>query len=388
MRVQLLDIWSWEVSEDRRSHLIIDNAVQFQAIELTIVSPCRNERLNIRPIVAKLHEALSGIDWEIVFVDDDSSDGTADEIRSLAQTDRRVRCLQRIGRSGLSTAVIEGMLSSSANYIAVIDADMQHDERLLPEMLSTMRSGLYDVVIGSRYVADGGIGEWDRARANMSAFATRLAKLIMKQQVADPMSGFFMISSSSFRSTVHNLSGYGFKILLDLFASSPQPLRCKELPYEFRTRQFGESKLDSMVMVEYVLLLIDKLSGGLIPPRFFLFASVGMLGVIVHLTLLRIGMGFANFITAQAIATIVAMTFNFALNNVLTYRDRRLQGNQLLWGLLSFYAVCSIGALANVGIAANLYKQDYSWLMSGMAGIVVGVVWNYVMSATFTWRKK
>lgn len=368
--------------------MIIESAVQFQTIELTIVSPCRNERQNIRPLVSKLHEALTGIEWEIVFVDDDSSDGTSEEVRQLAQTDRRVRCLQRIGRSGLATAVIEGMLSSSSRYLAVIDADMQHDERILPEMLKTLRSGQYDIVVGSRYVDGGGIGEWDKTRANMSAFATRLAKLVMKQDVTDPMSGFFMITRKGFESTVRNLSGYGFKILLDLFASSPQPLRVKELAYEFRTRQFGESKLDSMVMIEYALLLIDKLSGGLIPPRFVMFAAVGTLGVAVHLGLLRLSMGFTDFVTAQAIATVVAMTFNFVLNNTLTYRDRRLQGSKFFWGLLSFYAVCSIGALANVGVAANLYKEHYSWLASGIAGILVGVVWNYVMSAAFTWRNK
>jgi len=368
--------------------LLIDNASQFTTIELTVVSPCRNERQNIRPLVAKLHEALRGINWEIVFVDDDSSDGTAEEVRTLAQTDRRVRCLQRIGRNGLSTAVIEGMLSSSAAYLAVIDADMQHDERLLPQMVDALRTGAYDVVVGSRYTDGGGIGEWDRTRASMSALATRLAGLVMKQKVSDPMSGFFMITRKSFEGTVRNLSGYGFKILLDLFASSPRPLRHKELAYEFRTRQFGESKLDSMVMIEYMLLLVDKLSGGLIPPRFVMFAGVGALGVLVHLGLLGLTMGIADFVTAQAVATIAAMTFNFALNNTLTYRDRRLRGKQFYWGLLSFYAVCSLGALANVGVAANLYRQEYSWLISGVAGILVGVVWNYAMSATFTWRKK
>lgn len=159
------------------------------------------------------------------------------------------------------------------------------------------------------------------------------------------------------------------------------------MPYEFRTRQFGESKLDSMVMVEYVMILIDKLSGGLVPAAFILFAAVGALGVAVHLTALRLGMSLTDFITAQAIATVIAMTFNYALNNVLTYRDRRRRGWQFFTGLLSFYAVCSLGALANVGIAATLYNDHYSWLLSGIAGILVGVVWNYAMSSTFTWRR-
>ena len=373
--------------QNTESTVSVDSGVLIRAVELTVISPCRNERQNIRPLVAKLHKCLQGIEWEVVFVDDDSHDGTADEIREVAQADRRVRCLQRIGRSGLSTAVIEGMLSSSARYLAVIDADMQHDEGLLSAMLDALRSQEYDIVVGSRYADGGGVGTWDQKRARMSAFATRLARLVIKHEVSDPMSGFFMITRQGFESSVRNVSGFGFKILLDLFASAPKPLRVKELAYEFRTRQFGESKLDSMVMIEYALLLIDKLLGGLVPPRFIMFAAVGTLGVAVHLSLLRLAMGFSDFVTSQAIATVVAMTFNFALNNVLTYRDRRLRGTRFVWGLLSFYAVCSIGALANVGIAANLYKEHYSWLMSGIAGILVGVVWNYVMSAAFTWRK-
>lgn len=368
--------------------MLLETATKFKTTELTIIAPCYNERENIRPLVQKIAGCMADVAWEIVFVDDNSPDGTSAEIRALAQLDRRVRCVQRIGRSGLSTAVIEGMLTSSSPYLAVIDADMQHDERILPQMLAALKSGEFDIAVGSRYVSGGGIGEWDEKRAAMSAFATKLSKLAIKQDVTDPMSGFFMVTRPAFEGAVRNLSGYGFKIMLDLFASSPEPLRCKEIPYSFRTRQFGESKLDSMVIVEYGMLLVDKMFGGLIPARFVLFAAVGGLGVFVHLAVLRGAMSGLDFMAAQALATFAAMTFNFILNNRLTYRDRRLQGRKFWIGLATFYAVCSIGAIANVGIAAKLFEQHYSWLASGIAGILVGVVWNYAMSATFTWGKK
>ncbi len=368
--------------------MLLEQTAKFKTTELTIIAPCYNERQNVRPLVDKLSECLREIDWEIVFVDDDSPDGTSEEARSLAQVDRRVRCVQRIGRKGLSTAVIEGMLTSSSPYLAVIDADMQHDERILPAMLAELKSGSYDIVVGSRYVNGGGIGDWDEKRAAMSAFATKLSKLVIKQDVTDPMSGFFMITRPAFEGAVRSLSGYGFKIMLDLFASSPTPLRCKELPYSFRTRQFGESKLDSMVIVEYGMLLIDKMFGGYVPARFVLFAAVGGLGVFVHLGVLRAAMASLDFIAAQGLATFTAMTFNYVVNNRLTYRDRRLKGSKFWIGLLTFYAVCAIGAFANVGVAAKLFEQHYSWLASGIAGILVGVVWNYAMSATFTWGKK
>ncbi len=214
--------------------------------ELTIVVPTFNERDNVELLIARLDAALRGIAWEVLYVDDDSPDGTAAKVRELAQTDPRIRCLQRIGRRGLSTAVIEGMLASSAPYLAVIDADLQHDESLLPQMLAAIKAEDLDVIIGSRHVAGGGVGDWDRRRVTISGFAARLARLIIAAELNDPMSGFFMVSRPAFERAVRRLSGQGFKILLDLFASTPVAYRFKEIPYVFSQRQHGESKLDSL----------------------------------------------------------------------------------------------------------------------------------------------
>jgi dolichol-phosphate mannosyltransferase len=357
-------------------------------VELTVLAPCFNERENVEPLVNKLAAALDGIAWEVIFVDDDSADGTAARVREIAQSDPRVRCVQRLGRRGLSTAVVEGMLASSAPYLAVIDADLQHDERLLPQMLAALKSEDLDIVVGSRYAGGGSIGTWDSQRAAMSSFATRLAGLVLKQNLSDPMSGFFMVTRPAFERVVRRLSGQGFKILLDIFASSTTPLRFKELPYTFRERQHGESKLDSKVLIEYVQLLLDKMFGHIVPVRFILFAAVGGTGVLVHLMTLRLGMGMTSFTRANAIASVVAMTSNFFINNQFTYRDRRLRGSALLKGLLTFYAVCSIGAIANVGIASAVFERDYSWWFAALAGIAVGVVWNYAMSMAYTWGER
>ncbi len=356
--------------------------------ELTVVVPTFNERDNIEALLARLEAALYGIDWEIVYVDDDSPDGTAATIRALARTDPRIRCLQRIGRRGLSTAVVEGMLASSAPYLAVIDADLQHDERLLPQMLAAIKTEDFDVVVGSRHVAGGGVGEWDRRRVAISGIAARLARLIIAADLADPMSGFFMISRPAFERAVRHLSGQGFKILLDLFASTPTAYRFAEIPYVFGQRQYGESKLDSFVIWEYLMLLLDKLVGRYVPVRFVSFAAIGALGVAVHFLTLYFALKAVEFPVAQAAATIVAMTSNFALNNFLTYRDRRLTGRRFATGLLSFYAVCSLGAVANVGIASAAFAHHYTWWVSGLAGVAIGVVWNYAVSSVITWRPK
>jgi dolichol-phosphate mannosyltransferase len=358
--------------------------------ELSVIVPTLNERENIQPFLELLGQALLGVDWEVIFVDDDSRDGTAAAVRAIAQRDPRVRCLQRIGRRGLSTACIEGALASAAPFVAVMDADLQHDERLLPQMLETLKYQPYDIVVGSRYVAGGGIGELNKGRAQISDFATRLSRLICKIEIADPMSGFFMLRRDIFAGAVRQLSGQGFKILLDLLASSPRPVRLKELPFQFRSRQHGESKLDTMVAWEFGMLLADKLIGHLVPVRFALFAFIGVIGLGVHLAVLwtiHKGLG-GEFTTAQTAATFMAMTSNFFLNNVFTYRDQRLKGWRLLRGLFSFYLICAVGAVANVGIAAYIFAAEPVWWLAGIAGVVVGSVWNYAVSSIFTWRAR
>jgi len=363
---------------------------QLGPAELSVIIPTFNERDNIEPLVERLEQVLAGIAWEAIFVDDDSPDGTAEHLRAVARRKPYVRCLQRITRRGLSTACIEGILASSAPYVAVMDGDLQHDEGLLPAMLDALKRGGVDIVVGSRYAAGGGVGEWDKSRALISAVAGRLSHLVFKAELQDPMSGFFMLTRPAFAASMRQLSGQGFKILLDIFASSPKPLAFKELPYQFRQRLHGESKLDAMVAWEYVMLLLDKLVGHIVPVRFALFAMIGGLGLVVHLAVLGTSYKVlaVDFAVAQGIATVTAMTSNFFLNNWLTYRDRRLAGWRLLRGLVTFYVVCGVGAVGNVGVANYVFHADRSWWFAGVAGAVVGAVWNYATSAVFTWRSK
>jgi dolichol-phosphate mannosyltransferase len=358
--------------------------------QLSIVVPTFNESGNVTELRDRVAAALPGVDWELIYVDDDSPDGTAEQLIALAQQDRRVRCMLRIGRRGLATACIEGMLAASSPLVAVIDADLQHDETLLPRMLELLQDPELDVVVGSRYVDQGSIGEWSRSRALMSRLATRLARTVLKADLQDPMSGFFMMRRDALLQCVRaGTSGVGFKILLDLFASSPEPLRFRELAYTFRERHSGHSKLDSNVAWEYLLMLLDRLFGRLVPIRFIAFSLVGGFGLVVHMAVLALllrGFGI-GFVEAQAVATVAAMTSNFVMNNLLTYRDMRLQGWGLLRGWLSFVAACSIGGVANVGIAAWLFQHQGGWVVPAVAGVLVGAVWNYALTALYTWRR-
>lgn len=357
---------------------------------LSIVVPTFNEHDNLRELVGRLDALLGDLNWEVVFVDDDSTDGTPRALRELSQVDARVRHLHRIGRRGLASAVVEGILSTSSPYVAVMDADLQHDENRLRDMLEKLRTTDCDIVVGSRYLEDGGVADWDKNRQTISRVATKLAHLVTEPNLTDPMSGFFMLRREAFDRSVRRLSSLGYKILLDILVSARPPLKVAEVPYVFRTRIHGESKLDSAVTWEYLMLLLDKTAGRVVPVRFLMFMLVGGLGVFVHmLTLAGLNQVWhAPFLESQTVATVAAMTFNFFANNVLTYRDKRLKGFWgILRGLLSFYAVCSIGAFSNVGIAAFLFAQDYTWWLSGLAGILVGAVWNYAASSIFTWRR-
>jgi dolichol-phosphate mannosyltransferase len=357
--------------------------------ELTIVVPTLNERENIVPLLAKIEAALVGVEWEVIFVDDDSGDGTSDTVREIARRDPRVRCLQRLGRRGLSTACIDGALASSCLYIAVMDADMQHDERLLPQMLKALKSGACDLAVGSRYVPGGGVGDWDSSRANMSAFATRMSRAICRVPIADPMSGFFMIRRDVFEHSMRRLSGQGFKILLDLIVSSPQPLRIKELPYHFRARQHGATKLDTLVEWEFVMLLADKFIGFRMPVGLAMAALISALGFTLYLGARWLGshVSGASFAQSEIAAILVSAAAVFFLNQLFTYRDKRLSGAELIGRLLLLFAVTAAIGFTAVSMTSGTFAASTTMRSLVTGNGIVSTACSYAV-ARFLSRPK
>lgn len=384
----------------------LENAAMLaeKPLELAVVLPTYNERKNIGGMVERLDKALAGIAWEVVIVDDNSPDGTADEARRLALSDPRVRCIQRIGRRGLASAAIEGMCSTAAPVVAVMDADHQHDPELLPQMLSAVTSGEYDLAYASRFAEGASTEEWGRPdRVKASGFANKIANKVTGVELSDPMSGYFMLRAEVLRADAHKLSGVGFKILLDILATVERPLRVKELPMNFAARAEGESKLDQTVVFEFLIGLYDKWLGRIIPTRFALFGTVGALGVVVQLgalwVMLHLVFGerfvYGNwsesttFNVANTVAAVVAMSFNFVLNNELTYSDKRLRGFfPLLKGWAQFALTCALGLLTNVGSAYVLKSMiGLPAFVAVIVGIVLGSVWNFALSSKFVWGK-
>jgi dolichol-phosphate mannosyltransferase len=358
--------------------------------ELSIIVPTYKERGNVAELVRRLDAALAGIAWEAVFVDDNSPDGTAAAIKDIAGNDSRVRCLRRVGRRGLAGACIEGILSSSAPFVAVMDADLQHDEKVMPLMLKRLKDGSVDLVAGTRYVEGGSAGNFSQRRGAISRAATRLTHRLVGTNLSDPMSGFFMMRRENFERIAPDLSPVGFKILLDIVITAGDRLAIAEQPYAFGTRFDGESKFNAQIGVEFLGLLLAKVTGDLVDPRFIFFAIVGSVGLVVHLVALRLGLLFLPdaFRAAQIIATFVAMTSNFLLNNELTYRDRRLKGAAMLRGFVLFCLIGSVGVLTNVDLASWLYTERQVWWVAGAAGAIMGALWNYAMSTLFVWRAR
>ncbi len=363
-------------------------ASQPSRIDLALVIPTYNERANIPELIARIETALQGLCWELLFVDDDSPDETAELIAGYARRDSRIRLLHRIGRRGLSTACIEGILATTANYVAIMDADMQHDETILPRMLQTLRQESLDLVIGTRNSQGGSMGQFSAHRVLLSRLGTGISHTICHCKLSDPMSGFFLFTRSFFTEVVRGMHGGGFKILVDMLSCSQRPVRFAEIGYTFRERRHGESKLDVNTAIEYLILVIDKLTRGVLPVRFTAFALVGAVGLATHLACLTLLLHIFHwgFVPAQSAATFVAMTENFFLNNLITWRDRSLHNMQLFTGLAAFWLACSFGAWADVLFSRALLQPGIHWAFAGIAGMVLSCVWNYSVSNLLIWQ--
>jgi dolichol-phosphate mannosyltransferase len=358
---------------------------------VSVIVPTYRESANIPILFERIKRVLNGAPWELVVVDDDSPDGTSSVAFALAAEDRRIRCLRRVNRSGLAGAVIEGWMSSSADFVAVIDGDLQHDESILPKMYEALARGSGNLAIGARIRNASGSGSLSPARQALSDLGAWFFRRIAGTTVADPMSGFFMIRREIVSRLAPRLSPDGFKILVDVILSAGGGLKIVEIPYEFRKRNAGESKLTPLVGIDFLGLVVHHATAGILPIRFVLFAMIGAGGLIVHILTLSAVLhwfGTLTFDAGQLIATIVAMGSNFILNNEITYRPYRFRGPGMIVGFLAFALGCSVGALANLNVASWLYRADQTWWLAGLAGALLSVVWNYAVSTNLIWRRR
>ncbi len=355
--------------------------------ELSVIVPVFNEAPNVGPMVAALEGALAGIDWEVIFVDDNSPDGTAGKVHDLAQRDSRIRLIVRVADRGLAKSAIQGMLSGNGDVLVVMDGDGQHEPEIIRRLMQPLVDGTADVATASRNLQEKQIAtSLSRRRVYLSQFGNLLCRMVLRRRLSDPLTGFFAIDRERFIQLADRLGDPGFKVLMDIL-SADRTLRVQEVPFAFGARSQGESKLDLFVAWQLLMFLVSRLTAGLIPARFVSFAAVGLSGVAVHLVLLMLFLSAAaTFPVAQALAATGAATSNFAFNNLLTFRDQRLRGWAIIPGLLKFLLVSSAGLFANVAIATLTLNHltDYV-ILAALVGIAMDTVWKYVMSSRLVW---
>ena len=337
-----------------------------------MVVPTYNECGNVEVLAGRLRTALEGLSWRVIFVDDDSPDGTADAVKAMAADDPRIQCLRRVGRRGLAGAVIDGIMASSSPLVAVIDGDLQHDETLLPAMAEALRSGRGDLAVGTRFATAEGLASglsWIRVLGSRAA--TWAGRRVLRVDMSDPVSGFFMVRRELVERVAPKLSHQGFKILFDIVASQPTPPRVVELPYAFAERVSGDSKLDSRVVIDYAGLLLSKLSGGVLAPSVFAFGLMALSGIAANLAMLALAMALGEgFAVSQTVAALAVLVGAVAIDAALTRAGGRAILRRIPLGL--------VGVLANVAVADLAYRQGAAWWLAGFAGALVGAMWTYV----------
>ncbi|MCP9841188.1 glycosyltransferase family 2 protein [Synechococcus sp. J7-Johnson] len=358
---------------------------------LSIVLPTYNERQNVARILEELLPLKQRFDLEVLFVDDDSADGTADLVKQLAHGQAGVRLIRRVGRAGLASAIKEGILDATGDVIVVMDCDGQHEPAAVEAAVEALLSSGSDLVVGSRFHAEAAIHGLSEKRTRNSTWANTIARFSLPgyRRLTDYMSGFFALRPEAALRYVRRVDVNGFKFLYELLSISRGSLRVSEIPLHFQARVAGDSKLDLAIVWDLGVSILHTLLLRSIPRRAISFALVGLSGVAVQMLVVQALMGTAGLVFKQAlpIAVVVAASSNYLINNALTFRFQRQQGTALLKGLLKFLLVASLPVLANVGVAStfyNLVSRNTFWAQ--LAGILVVFVWNYAASSRFVWN--
>jgi dolichol-phosphate mannosyltransferase len=346
---------------------------------VSVVVPTYNERENIDELLSRINESLSGVDYEVVVVDDNSPDGTAERVMELSSK-YPVKLVRRAGKLGLSSAILDGVKVCSGDYVVVMDADLQHPPEVIKELLRN--AGRCDIVIASRYVRGGGTAGFPLIRRVISLGATYMARILVPQarRVKDPLSGFFLARRELIEGAEVAVPS-GYKILLEII-SQHDNLKICEVPYVFQSRIRGESKLGKKEILSYVRQLL------MIMPDYYKFAVVGASGVFVNLGvvwLLAYMLSIPHFI-ASIIGIEASLINNFVWNDLWTFRKRRF--GKRWWRFLKYHVSTVVGTLAQYTVSQLAYylllKES---LLSQALGIIVGFIANYLISKKYVWKK-
>ncbi|WP_397599258.1 glycosyltransferase [Silvanigrella sp.] len=356
---------------------------------LSLIIPTYNESKNIPILIERIADTLSDISKEVIIVDDNSPDKTWEIARTLSNEYPWLRVIRRMSDRGLSSAVLAGFEISEGDILAVMDSDLQHDEKALLSFISAFEKGA-EIVVGSRKIAGGGIEDWSPFRKFVSWSATVLAKVALTKSVSDPMSGFFAIKRKIYETYKHEINPRGFKILLEFLARAKNT-RIDEVGYTFRGRVHGESKLSSKVIFDYIFALYELSIGKYLPTQFIKYGIIGFSGLIIATAIIFICQHFTNLSKSYSIALSIEISIltNFYLNNYWTFKNFKLKGLwKILRGLATFHAICLGGALINQAIALKMLTYGMDVYLSNAFGYFIAAIWNYIINVNITWKGK
>ncbi|SEL63192.1 dolichol-phosphate mannosyltransferase [Pseudoxanthomonas sp. GM95] len=353
--------------------------------DVSVVICTLNEHEAIGGVLRELDAALLHCRHEVIVVDDSSDERTARAVQDYARAHPWVRLLRRRGGRGLASAAVAGWDAARGRTLALMDGDGQHDPQLIARMLDDAAVLDSEVVIASRYLESSASG-LGAIRHLGSRITTQVSRLLLGLKVADPMSGCFLMTRAWYQQVRPGLTALGFKILIDVLAADARRPRVSQVPTRLRERAGGSSKLDLRVVLELGAQLLEKATQGLVPARMALFFGVGISGLGVHLAALSLGTWAGRpFWLAQLLAIWLAMSWNFALNNLLTFRDRRLHGVAALRGLVVFYAACLSGAILSEVLGVVSAWAGAPWFVAGIGGALLAGVWNYHLAKRAAW---
>ncbi len=360
---------------------------------ISIVIPTFNEVENIIPLLKKLTLIVNNFEYEIIVVDDDSPDGTSNAVNKYMQFNKKIKLITRIGRSGLSSAIKEGLIFAQGKYLLVLDGDGQHHPSFILNMLEAIKKDKSDIVIGSRFLNTSKLEGLSNERSLGSKIANKMARISLHKnysKLTDYLSGCFCVEKEITKKFIRKIEVNGFKFLYELLSLSKGELAVNEVPLIFKERRFGNSKLDIAIVWDFLISIIHNLTLRILPRRAISFGLVGISGVFVQLfiTSFLVEIFRIDFYNALPFAVIFAATSNFLINNQVTFRSDRLKDLALLIGLLKFLIVASLPIIANVGITTAFYKYiTADTLIAQIAGIGIVYAWNYLASSSFVWKK-
>lgn len=375
---------------------------------VSVITPTFNEADNVPILVDRIHRALGELPHEIVIADDDSPDRTWEVAERLAADDPSIVVMRRFHDPGLSASVLDGMSVARGETLAVIDADLQHDPSILPQMVDVVRRGDADVVVGSRSTSGGGYGDWSAGRRVVSWIATLIARVLLRVPVSDPMSGYFVVARGTYERTAPHINPRGFKILLE-FIGRDRSLRVQEIGYEFSNRVHGETKLNRSVIRSYLLGVAELRVGRQINPTFVLYALVGMVGLAVNSLAFwaaeRVGFPMVDtglndeidpIATSFLFSVQLSILVLFVLNNQFTFWEHRYRG----WAAVPAFAVYEVMSLVGTGVhvAVFTFLQESGFLLSflggstrvvhNLIGAVTALIMNWYLNTTYLWRRR